>query len=72
MYNILLKFVILMKLLRLINVCLNETCCEVHTGNHLPDEFPIHSDPREVDALSPLLFKFILEYANRKLEENLA
>jgi hypothetical protein len=32
--------------------------------------FPIQNNVKEGDALSPLLFKFALEYVNRKAREN--
>jgi hypothetical protein len=37
LYNILIEFGILMKLARLIKICLNETCSKVHIGKHLSD-----------------------------------
>jgi len=55
--------------IRLIKVCLNETCSKVHIGKNLSDAFPIQNDLKQ-DALSPLFFSFALEYALRKLQEN--
>jgi hypothetical protein len=43
LYNILLEFGIPRKLVRLIKICLNETCSKVHVGKHLPDTFPIQN-----------------------------
>jgi hypothetical protein len=41
LYNILIEFGIPMKLVRLIEMCLNETYSKVHIGKHLSDSFPI-------------------------------
>jgi hypothetical protein len=41
LYNILIEFGIPMKLLRLINMCLNETSSRVQEGRHLSDMFPL-------------------------------
>jgi hypothetical protein len=54
-----------MKLVRLIKMCLNETY-----SKHLSDNFPIQNGLKQRDALSPLLFNFILEYAFTKVREN--
>jgi hypothetical protein len=41
LYNILIEFVIPMKLVRLIRMCLNETYSRVRVGKNLSDMFPI-------------------------------
>jgi hypothetical protein len=70
LYNILLEFGIPKKLLRLIKMCLNETCSKVRIGKLLSDKFPIQNGLKQGDALSPLLFNFALENAMRKVQEN--
>jgi hypothetical protein len=52
-----------MKLVRLIKMCLNETCSKVLIGKHLPYNFPIQNGLKQGDALSSLLFNFGLKYA---------
>jgi sorting nexin-29 len=51
-------------------MCLNETYSKVRIAKHLSDSFSIQNGPKQVDALSPLLFNFPLECAFRKVQEN--
>jgi hypothetical protein len=64
------EFGVLMKLVRLIMVCLNETYTNICTDKHLSESFPIQNGLKQGDALSPLLSNFALEYAIRKVQEN--
>jgi hypothetical protein len=50
------KFMIPMKQVRLITMCLNETYSKVYTGKYLSDMFPIQYGLKQGDALLPLLF----------------
>jgi hypothetical protein len=62
------EFVVPMKLVKLIEMCLNETYSKVYIGKHLSDTFPIQNGLKQGDALSPLLFNFALEYAISKVQ----
>ena len=70
MYNILIEFGIPMKLVRLIKMCLNETCSRVQVGKHLSDMFPIRNGLKQGDALLPLIFSLDRGYAFRRVQVN--
>jgi hypothetical protein len=54
---ILIGFEVHMKLVRLIKMCLSETCIKVRIGKNLSDSVPIENGLNK-DALSPVLFNF--------------
>jgi len=57
-YYILIKFVITMKLVRLIKMCVNETFSRVWVGKQLSDMFCIKNGLRQGGTLLPLLVNF--------------
>jgi len=70
LYNILIEFGIVMKLVRLMKMCLTETYSRVRVGKNLSDMFPIGNGLKQGDAISSLLFDFALEYAIRRVQVN--
>jgi hypothetical protein len=50
LYNILIEFGMPRKLVRLIKMCLNETCCKIRIGKHLSGAFPIKNGLKQGDA----------------------
>jgi len=59
-----------MNLIRLIKICLNETCSRVRVGEHLSERFPFRNGLKQGEALLPLLFNLALEYAIRRVQVN--
>jgi hypothetical protein len=66
--NTLIEFGINRKLVGIIKMCLNETHSSVRIGKNLSDKFTFQNCLKQ-DALLPLLFKFCLEYAIRRVQE---
>ena len=50
-YNIVIEFGIPMKLVRLIKMCLNETCSRVRVSKHLFDTFAIRNGLEQGDVI---------------------
>jgi hypothetical protein len=65
LHNILLEFGIPKKLVKLIEMCLNETCSKINVSKHSIWYISYSEGLKLVDALSLLLFSFALEYAIR-------
>ena len=70
LYNILIRFAVHIKMVRLINMCLNEMYSRVKMGKHLSDMLPIKNVLKQLGALSPLLFRFTVDYVIRKVQVN--
>jgi hypothetical protein len=70
LYNILIDSGMPIKLIRLIEMCLNEAYSKVRIGKHLSDSFLIQNGLKQGDALSPLLLNLALEYSIRVVQEN--
>ena len=70
LYNILIEFGVPKKLIRLVKMCLTETYSRVRVGKNVSDIFPIRNGLKQGDALSPLFFNFVLEFAIRRLQVN--
>jgi hypothetical protein len=59
-----------MKVVRLIEICLNGMYDEVHIGKYLSDNFPVQNGLKQEYALWPMLFNFSLVYAIGKVQES--
>jgi hypothetical protein len=64
------QFGVLMKVVRLIKMCLNETCVKFCVGKHLSDNLHTEIDLKKGDAPFQLFFYFALECVIRKAQEN--
>ena len=70
LYRVIIEFGIPRKLVRLIKTSLTETYSRVWVGENVSDRFPIKNGLKQGDALSPLLFNFVLEYTIRRVQVN--
>jgi len=70
LYNIPSEFHIPMKLIRLIKMCPTEIYSRVWVSRNLSDMFPIRNGLKQGDALSPLLYNFVLVYNIRRVQVN--
>jgi hypothetical protein len=61
LYNILIEFRILRKLVGLIKMFLNETYSTVRVGKFRSDNFPTQNGLKKEDVLSPMLFNIASE-----------
>ena len=69
LYDILIKFGVPRKLVRLIKTYLDGTQSKVRIGIYLYSCFPIEDGLKQGDALSLLLFNFALQNDTRKVQE---
>ena len=70
MYEILIQWGIPKKLVKLVQVCLNDTRGRVRIGYHMSETFNTHSVLKQGDALSPLLFNLVLEYVIKEMQKS--
>jgi len=70
LYKSLIEFGIPRKLVRLIKMSLTEIYSRVRVGKNVSDRFPIRIGFKQGDVVSPMLFNFALEYANRRVQVN--
>lgn len=69
-FEILIRLGIPKKLVNLVQVCLKDTKGRVKIGNQMSEIFNIHSGLKQGDALLPLLFNLVLEYAIREMQKS--
>ena len=70
LYNILNEFVVPIKLVRLIKMCLTEMYSTVCVVKNLSDMLPIRNSLKQGVALSSLLFNFAVQYVIRRVHVN--
>jgi len=69
MFEILIRLGIPKKLVSMVQVCLKDSRGRVKIGNQMSETFNIHNGLKQGDALSPLLFNLVLEYAIKELQK---
>jgi hypothetical protein len=70
LYNNFNEFGIPMKLVRLIQMCLNKTYARDRVGKHVSDTFTAKYGLKQGDILSSLFSNFALKYATRRVHVN--
>jgi hypothetical protein len=70
LHNIPIEFCILIKLVKIIKICMTETYSRVRVGKNLSDMFPFRNDLKQGLALSVLLLNFALQHAIRRIQVN--
>jgi len=68
--NSFVELITLIKLVKLLIICLNETYGKVYVGIHLPDTVPVYNNLNLRDAFLPTHFKLALEHVIRKVQVN--
>jgi hypothetical protein len=57
-----------MKLIRLIKMCLNETCSNVRIGKYLSDNFPIQNGLKQGDAECDKIWNLFVKQVNQNTD----
>jgi len=70
LHMILKEFGIPKEIVRLIKIILTETYSRVRVGKNGSDRFAVRNGLKQGDALTPLLFNFVLEYAIKRVQVN--
>lgn len=60
LYIVLPYICVRIKLFCITKICLNETYSKISGDKYFSDKFPIKNDLKEEDALSSLIFNFVL------------
>jgi hypothetical protein len=70
LHTVLIEFGVPLKLVKLIKMCLNETCRKARTDKRLSDSFPIQNGLKQGYILSPFPVSFPSKYGIREVHEN--
>jgi len=70
LYNILIQFGIEKQKLRPMQIVRVKLVCRFRAGKHLCDMVPVNNGLKQGDAISPLLFNFVLNKPLRRFRQN--